>query len=266
MKILRTRVLRPLSRKDSSPYKIDTSDVTANDTLIVNITHESEPLELMFQFDGATIAGKSSIHFKAEKQNGQWKINWSAIAPSSNTQLKSEATVKPVIKFIEGKLIKNSFPPIANENSYILILGTMPGDRSLEMNEYYAHKRNQFWKIMFSIFSQPYSDHYDDKINLLLDKRIALWDVLQYCERDGSEDRKIIDEVPNDFAKFFAKHPSIKSVFFNGNNAHDYYTQFKLPTSTLSLMPPLPSSSPSNTWQGLDEKVISWKSILNALK
>ncbi|WPV65956.1 DNA-deoxyinosine glycosylase [Chitinophaga sp. LS1] len=85
-------------------------------------------------------------------------------------------------------MIKKAFSPIVDENSKILILGTMPGERSLQQQQYYGHKGNQFWKLIFTLVDKPLSDNYEDKKRLLLNKGIALWDVLEYCERTSSAD------------------------------------------------------------------------------
>ena len=85
-----------------------------------------------------------------------------------------------------------SFPPFVNEETEILILGSIPGVNSLTKQEYYGNKNNQFWKIMYSIFDAlPLSDHYDEKIRLLTKNKIGMWDVLANCERKGSLDTNI---------------------------------------------------------------------------
>jgi hypoxanthine-DNA glycosylase len=81
-----------------------------------------------------------------------------------------------------------SFPPIVSEKSKVLILGTMPGDRSLKLNQYYGHNGNNFWKIIFTICEEPFSPDYEKRKNVLLNNNLALWDVLQACEREGSSD------------------------------------------------------------------------------
>lgn len=153
-----------------------------------------------------------------------------------------------------------SFPPIVNESSSILILGTMPGKKSLELQQYYGHGGNQFWKIMYKLLERPFSTDYKKRIELLQDHNIALWDVLQACERESSADSDIIEEVPNDFEIFFNIHPNIKAVFFNGKNAKEYFDQYVLNVPKNSTV--LPSTSPANTWKTFDEKVEEWKQIL----
>jgi hypoxanthine-DNA glycosylase len=155
---------------------------------------------------------------------------------------------------------KTSFPPIRDSQCVKLILGTMPGEISLRSNQYYAHKGNQFWKIMFSIFGKPFSENYEARKRILLENKIALWDVLMNCEREGSSDNAISLEQPNDFKKFFEENPLISSIYFNGNNAADYFNHFIKP-ETKQKFSVLPSTSPANTWKTFEEKVSEWKVI-----
>lgn len=122
--------------------------------------------------------------------------------------------------------MKTAFEPIADAGSRILILGTMPGERSLQLQQYYGHAGNHFWKIMFSILEQPFSTDYAERIKLLKDHKIALWDVLQNCEGRGSSDNAIKNEIPNDFKAFYNQHKNIKSVLFASKKAEEFYTRY----------------------------------------
>ncbi|MDV3426481.1 MAG: DNA-deoxyinosine glycosylase [Bacillota bacterium] len=93
-----------------------------------------------------------------------------------------------------------SFDPIADENSKLLILGTMPGAESLRKQQYYGYDRNQFWKIMFSVFQEDFKENYDEKKKLLLENGAALWDVIKNCERENSSDSKIKRPEANDIS------------------------------------------------------------------
>jgi hypoxanthine-DNA glycosylase len=155
-----------------------------------------------------------------------------------------------------------SFPPISNTDSKILILGTMPGNDSLKMNQYYAHPRNAFWKIMFAIFDQPFSNDYGVKKELLLKNQIALWDVLKACKRRGSLDVNIIEEEANNFKDFFKKHAHIHHIFFNGQQSSNYFLK-----NQKSAIPftKLPSTSPAHT-MSFNEKLTAWTVINMQLK
>ena len=95
------------------------------------------------------------------------------------------------MKPLKLKPMLRSFKPFADSNSKILILGTMPGPMALEKQEYYGFTGNHFWKILFHLFniSKPLS--YSEKIALIKEKRIALWDVFKSCERAGALDSAI---------------------------------------------------------------------------
>lgn len=153
-----------------------------------------------------------------------------------------------------------SFPPIIPNDPRILILGTMPGIRSLELKQYYGHGGNTFWKIMFDLFQKPYSTDYEIKTKLLVNISIALWDVLKACERESSSDSDILLEEPNDFETFFNSKSKLKAIFFNGKKAQEYFERY-VETPGIPCIT-LPSTSPANTWFTYDEKVKEWKAIL----
>ena len=153
-----------------------------------------------------------------------------------------------------------SFPPISNQNAEVLILGTIPGEMSLKLNQYYGHGGNTFWKIIFSIFKKPFSANYDEKKEILLKNNIALWDVLMACEREGSSDNAILQETPNDFKSFFENHKNIRLIAFNGKNAETYFTNLSVLKPKVKYIT-LPSTSPANTWKTFEEKLAEWKKI-----
>ena len=109
-----------------------------------------------------------------------------------------------------------SFPPIISETSKVLILGSAPGVKSLQMQQYYAHTQNQFWKILFHLFEEEFQIDYDARKQLLAKYDIALWDVIDSCEREGSSDAKIRKEEHNDVLQLISDYPNIKAVFSNG--------------------------------------------------
>jgi hypoxanthine-DNA glycosylase len=181
------------------------------------------------------------------------------------TAVKIPTQEQPEVSLVksQGSQIKKfSFPPVSRPDALILILGTMPGERSLALSQYYGHGGNQFWKIMFACLDRPYSEDYSFKTKLLTDNRIALWDVLQHCEREGSSDNAILSEFPNDFTGFFERHPAIKTVFFNGNNAAEYFQRY-IGYAKGYEYNVLPSTSPANTWATKEEKMKIWGQALN---
>ncbi len=150
-----------------------------------------------------------------------------------------------------------SFAPIININSKVLILGTMPGVKSLEDAEYYAHKRNAFWRIIFDIFNESYSDNFKIKLRILLKHRLSLWDILKYCYREGSLDSNIIKEKPNDISKFLTENSNIKTIIFNGKSAEKLFKKYFSEFNSIKKLQ-LPSTSPANARISFKEKLEKW--------
>lgn len=158
------------------------------------------------------------------------------------------------------KPIKESFQPIINNKSDTLILGTMPGEISLSVQEYYGNSRNQFWKIIYTVFSDGIVDTlFENKINLLQQQNIGLWDVLQACERKGSLDINIRNHIENDFITLLKKYPKIKRILFNGKESHKYFTRKFGQIESIEYFQ-LPSTSPANT-TSFEEKLKLWKEV-----
>jgi len=161
----------------------------------------------------------------------------------------------------------HSFPPIAAPDARILILGSMPGQKSLEENQYYAHPRNSFWPIIFKLLKADNELTYSGRKTLLLKNNIALWDVLKSCYRQGSLDSNIDDSSiePNDFHHFFSEHKAIKAIFFNGAKAEQVFKKNVLKQQDVSCMKPsyykLPSTSPAHASLSFEQKLMEWKKI-----
>ncbi len=159
------------------------------------------------------------------------------------------------------------FAPIATVNVHTLILGSMPGEDSLRLAQYYANPRNAFWRIISRLSDKQNDLSYDYRLKMLGDHGIALWDVLHSCQRSGSLDSSIRNEsvVTNDFAGFFASHPGIRRIFFNGAFAEASYRKHVLPTldalQTDIAMTRLPSTSPANASLGFEAKLQAWRAI-----
>ena len=149
-----------------------------------------------------------------------------------------------------------SFPPIVDEQSEILVLGTVPGAVSLATGEYYAQKGNIFWKVISEIFNNGVSFRsYDDKVACLRVNHIALWDVQKSCNREGSLDDMIEDEVLNDLDGFLKRYPRIRKIVFNGKKPSSYYK---------SVCPYFiaKSTSPANRQFTDEERIASWREAL----
>jgi hypoxanthine-DNA glycosylase len=158
------------------------------------------------------------------------------------------------------------FAPISRPDARVLVLGSMPGVASLCAQQYYSHPRNSFWPIMGGFFGFDAAAPYDQRVAALLAHRVAVWDVLAACERDGSLDAAIETHsmVVNDFAGFFRAHPHVVRVCFNGATAHAVYRKRVLPEldshRTLELVR-LPSTSPAHAGMALADKLVAWRIV-----
>ena len=159
-----------------------------------------------------------------------------------------------------------SFAPVASPSARVLILGSIPGRASLQAQQYYAHPRNQFWPLMAALFSIASDAPYAARLKALQSQGIALWDVMHSCERPGSLDASIDAStvLPNDFADFFARHPSVRTVCFNGATAADTYRRHVLPGLADVGMHyvRLPSTSPAHAARSFEQKLATWRHSL----
>jgi double-stranded uracil-DNA glycosylase len=164
-----------------------------------------------------------------------------------------------------------SFPPISRRDARVLILGTMPSLASLAARQFYGHRQNAFWRIMGELFDAGLDRPYAERTRRLKARRVAVWDVLQQCEREGSLDSNILrtSEVPNDFVAFFARHRQIRAIFFNGSKAESSFMKLVLPImeERLEGIPRerLPSTSPANATFSFPAKLASWRRVLEFL-
>jgi len=158
-----------------------------------------------------------------------------------------------------------SFKPLSRPSATVLILGSMPGAASLKAQQYYAHPRNHFWRIMACVAGFEASAPYDARVDALTRYGIAVWDVLQSCVRPGSLDSSILagTRVPNDFSSFFSDHPDIQLVCFNGAEAQTSYNKHVLPGLTLQGIRyvRLPSTSPAHA-VSFEKKLAAWRAAL----
>jgi double-stranded uracil-DNA glycosylase len=155
------------------------------------------------------------------------------------------------------------FPPIATADARILILGSMPSVRSLKEKEYYAHKNNAFWKIMGELFNAGWNKSYSDRVRVINENAIAVWDVLQSCIRPGSLDSAIRDEVPNDFGAFFRRYPGLRKIGLNGGRAADCFERFVDKTVPAEIVRvKLPSTSRAYARLSFDQKLNIWQAFL----
>jgi|TARA_B110000091_G_scaffold47679_1_gene52175 TDG/mug DNA glycosylase family protein len=164
-----------------------------------------------------------------------------------------------------------AFPFVAKPDAKILILGTMPGQKSLEENQYYAHPRNSFWPIMFKLLKTDSDLSYDDRKKLLIRNNIALWDVLKSCYREGSLDSDIEQSSieTNDFKRFFSIHKRVAVVFFNGAKAEQLFKKNSLKKLKHAQQElyffRLPSTSSAHAARTFEQKLLQWAVIKHYL-
>ena len=161
-------------------------------------------------------------------------------------------------------ILSTGFPPVERQDATILILGSLPGQRSIAEQQYYAHPQNAFWRIMEALFG--IEGDYAARCRLLIENRIALWDVLMSSFRPGSMDADISvgEATPNDFAEFFSRHASIELIAFNGRKAEQLFGRFVDPLGVAEGIRrvALPSTSPAYASLSFSGKVAAWRDAL----
>lgn len=161
--------------------------------------------------------------------------------------------------------VLHGLPPVADARTVLLVLGSFPGARSLQLQQYYAHPQNQFWKILQALWPQhplpsnDEADGYAARCAWLLARGLGLWDVYARCRRAGSLDSAIRDAVPNDIAALHL--PSLRAIAHNGGES------FKHAHHTAALGVPahrLPSTSPANAGWSFARKCEAWRAVVAA--
>ena len=158
-------------------------------------------------------------------------------------------------------MMKQSFLPILSNEPRILILGSLPGDLSIKKNQYYAHPQNRFWKILFAIYNESFSENYEFRQQLILNNHLALWDVAHSAIRKGSMDVEMKDEKPNKIDELLTQYPTIEKVLFNGKKAEQLFFKKKKKKTHINYIS-LPSTSPANAQYSLDRLIEIWKNAL----
>ena len=154
----------------------------------------------------------------------------------------------------------HKFEPIFDENSRILILGTFPSVKSREQDFYYAHPRNRFWNILSKLTQEPLPVTKEEKIELLLRNRIALWDVIESCEITGSSDSSIRNVVPATLERVLCV-PQIENIYANGTAAKRLYDRYQREQTGREIIG-LPSTSPANAAWNLERLLKAWNCII----
>ena len=153
-----------------------------------------------------------------------------------------------------------SFKPLIFQNTEVLILGSLPGKKSLELNQYYGHSRNRIWSILSYLKEKEMPTNYDDKKSFLKTMKIGLWDVCHSAIRKGSLDSNIKEEIPNNIDLLIKTNRSIKVIGLNGKKSEQmFYKFFKL--NPVIKYIPLPSTSPANMAISFEDICKKWSQL-----
>jgi len=164
-------------------------------------------------------------------------------------------------RYIDRVTLKRSFPPVVDARTQLLICGSLPGDRSLAAQRYYAHPQNQFWRLLSPVIGSDLAAlNYEDRLAALLDAHIGLWDVVATATRTGSSDAAIRDHAPNDLEQLAATLPRLRAIAFNGGTAHKIGLRLMDEHARRYALIALPSSSPLHTI-GIAAKQEAWTAL-----
>ncbi len=165
---------------------------------------------------------------------------------------------------MEHEFQSHTFEPIFNGKSKILILGTFPSVKSRENNFYYGHPQNRFWSVLAEILKTETPCSIVEKKKMLLENKIAIWDVVGSCEISNSSDMSIKNVVPNDISVIL-ENSNIKTVYANGKTAEKLYNKYLLKETEKEIIP-LPSTSPANAAFSKERLVKAWEIIKEDLE
>lgn len=153
----------------------------------------------------------------------------------------------------------HNIPPLYDENSRVLILGSFPSVKSREAKFFYGHPQNRFWRVVSAVMGEECPTSIEEKRAFLLRNGVAVWDVIKSCEITGSSDSSIKNAVPNDLSEIFAA-ADIKAVFCNGKASYDMYRKYQ-EKQTGRTAEVLPSTSPANAAYGIERLIEEWIKI-----
>ena len=151
----------------------------------------------------------------------------------------------------------HNIEPIWDCNFRILILGYFPSVKSREMAFFYGHPQNRFWKVIANIYEEELPKTIDEKKEMLLKNKIAIWDVIKSCDIIGSADNSIKNVVPNNLDIIF-KNANIENIYVNGNQALNLYNKYLLPIIKIKATL-LPSTSPANATYSFEKLCTIWQ-------
>ena len=163
----------------------------------------------------------------------------------------------------ETESLAHKFDPVYNKESRVLVLGTFPSAKSREMNFYYGHPQNRFWRVVAALTKQQLPQDVPARKNMLLSVHIAVWDVVKSCTITGAADASIRDVVPNDINQILKEAP-IRQIFANGAKAYELYRKYQQPLTKKEAVR-LPSTSPANAACSFEKLCEAWQVITEFL-
>ena len=155
--------------------------------------------------------------------------------------------------------LQHPFGPLYNENSRVLILGSVPSVKSREQHFFYGHPQNRFWKVVAAVFGRPVPASIEEKKALILESGLALWDSIASCEITGSSDASIRNVRANDIGVILDSC-RIERIYCNGRKSHELYQRYIMPRTGREAEC-LPSTSPANAQWTLDRLTEAWRVI-----
>ncbi len=158
------------------------------------------------------------------------------------------------------EVVTQPFDPVFDENSSILILGSLPSVKSRENGFYYGHPRNRFWQVMAALLAEPLPETIPQKKRMLLSHGIAVWDVIESCEIKGSSDSSIKNVVPADLTRILTA-ANIEKIFTNGGTAGRLYKKYEENSTGIPAVT-LPSTSPANAGWQLPRLTAAWRDAI----
>ncbi len=161
---------------------------------------------------------------------------------------------------MEYQTLSHVFAPVFDERSEILILGSFPSVKSREIQFYYGHPQNRFWKLLAALWECEVPGTIAEKKAFLLKRHIALWDVIARCDILGSSDSSIKNVVPNDMDVILKRAP-ITRIYANGGKSYELYMKYCYPVCKREIVK-LPSTSPANAAFGMERLQAAWRAVL----
>ena len=169
-----------------------------------------------------------------------------------------------VDEIMESRQVTHDFQPIYNEESRVLMLGTMPSPKSRETGFYYGHPRNRFWKVVSDVCGEVLPETKEEKVAFALRNKIAVWDVLAGCEIKGAEDASIRNPVVNDL-NVIIKSADIRAVFATGQKAAQLYRKYCQKETGMEIIC-LPSTSPANCCVSYEKLFEAYEVVLKYIR